>query len=163
VKVDEWTDAPPATFREAWQALREDLRAWGVDDRHIPVVFFCLPRVTLAQDPGHGFPNVIPASLRLDESEAEAHFEALVDLGCLIIEMRGFGIVDGCYLVALDHAWNIGYPSTDLIATGIRHPRPKLSASAAVDVSHWFAFGSVEQAVPPCPSLDASATRVQSD
>ena len=48
MKVDEWTSAPPATFREAWQALREDLRDWGVDDRHIPVVFFCLPMVNLA-------------------------------------------------------------------------------------------------------------------
>jgi hypothetical protein len=87
------------------ECLLAGLGEIGAEVRPNQTAFACMPSL------GRRGMAVPPADLLLDRRAAERHHTALVEAGCVVIEIRGAGWLPGRrYLVLLDHAWSRGAP-----------------------------------------------------
>ncbi len=91
------------SFKEHQDLILAELARQGVRIGRDRLVFACMPALVRA---GKARP---PKHLLLDAAGAAEHYDALVAVGCLVIEVRGSGWIPGRrYLILLDHAWAAG-------------------------------------------------------
>jgi hypothetical protein len=102
-RCGEWRDSRLISFEEHLDNLLAELNRHGVRVRRDQLAFACMPALSRA---GRARP---PEHLLLDAAGGAEHYDALVAVGCTVVEVRGSGWISGRrYLVLLDHAWNRG-------------------------------------------------------
>jgi len=92
-----------SSFGDLLECIIKGLRDRGLAVPRDRIVFACMPSLSRR--------GLVPPheDLLIDEVAAGRHFEALMQAGCLVIEVRGAGwLADRRYLVLLDHAWDGG-------------------------------------------------------